>query len=419
MKKLSLLVKEKIEPALLVFSENIYLSAIRSGLVSVTPLTIIGGMFVIISFFPFPGWNKLIAPLLPLLKIPVSATFGLLSVFVCFSISHELARKFNMESLSASLTAVLIFLMIHLSLDSHTGIPELSIESLGASGLFTAIIIAVLSVRVQKIFYDCNIVIRLPKNVPAAVYESFQALIPLLFLIAALWTLRFLLGVDISTCVQKLFQPLAVALNTLPGIMLYAFAVTLLWSVGINGDNAMDAVVAPVFLQYLALNTEAMANGQPLPCTTALGFFSVFANVGGTGATLALALLLLNSKNAVFRQVSRLSMPTQFFQINEPIFFGLPIVMNPVFMVPYILSSLTLTAATWLLMTWGLIGRPCVNIPWTTPPIISHYLVTGGDWRACIWGVISIVTAMLIYYPFARLAERKAQSQEAENAGQA
>jgi len=357
-----------------------------------------------------PGWNSLVAPLLPLLKIPVAATFGLLSVFVCFSISHELARKSNLEGLSAALTAVLVFLMIHLSLDSHTGIPELSIESLGTSGLFTAIIIAICSVRVQKFFYDRNIVIRLPENVPAAVYESFQALIPLLFLTASFWALRFLLGVDLNMYVQKVFQPLIFALDTLPGIMLYAFVVTLLWSVGINGDNALDAIVAPVFLQYLAMNTEAMAKGQPLPYTTASGFFSVFANVGGTGATLALTLVLLNSRNAVFRKVSRLGLPTQIFQINEPVFFGLPIVMNPVFMVPYILSSLTLTCITYLLMTWKLIGRPCVNIPWTMPPIISHYLATGGDWRACVWGAVSILVAMLIYYPFARIAENRGQT---------
>lgn len=419
MNRLSLIVRNKIDPALLVISENIYLSAVRNGLVSVTPLTIIGGVFVIISFFPVPGWNKLIAPLLPVLKIPVSATFGLLSVFVCFGISHELASKLGVNGLSAALTSVLLFLMIHLSLDSHTGEPELSIGCLGASGLFTAIMVAVVSVRVQKFFYDRNFVIRMPESVPAAVYESFQALVPLVFLIAAFWTLRFLLGVDINTCVQKMFQPLIAALDSLPGILLYAFVVTLLWSVGINGDNAMDAIVAPVFLQYLAANTEALAKGQPLPYTTALGFFSVFANVGGTGATIALSLILLNSRNTVYRKVSRLGLSTQFFQINEPVFFGLPIIMNPVFMIPYILSSLTLTAVTYLLMIWGIIGKPCVNIPWTTPPIISHYLVTGGDWRACVWGVISIATAMLIYYPFARFAERKAPEQGAGEGGQA
>ena len=111
------------------------------------------------------------------------------------------------------------------------------------------------------------------------------------------------------------------------------------------------------------------------------------------------------------------NLPTQIFQINEPIFFGFPIVLNPIFMIPYILSALILTAGSFLLMDWNVIHKPFVAVPWTTPPIIGHYLVTGGDWRAAVWGAISIVIAMLVYYPFAKIAERQRLSAEA--AGQA
>jgi PTS system cellobiose-specific IIC component len=188
----------------------------------------------------------------------------------------------------------------------------------------------------------------------------------------------------------------------------------MLWSVGINGDNTLDAIVAPIFLQYLAANVDAVRHGQPMPYVTANGFFTTFVNVGGTGATIALALVLLNSREPGFRSVSRLSLPTQVFQINEPIFFGLPIVLNPVLMVPYVLNALILTAGTFLLMHWGLINRPFVNVPWTTPPIIGHYLVSGGDWRAAVWGVASIGIAMAVYYPFAKAAERQRLRADAE-----
>jgi PTS system cellobiose-specific IIC component len=214
-------------------------------------------------------------------------------------------------------------------------------------------------------------------------------------------------GLDINGAVQDAFAPLVFALNTLPGILTYALLVTILWSVGINGDNAVDAIVAPIFLQYLAANVEARSAGLPLPYVTANGFFTTFVNVGGTGATIALALVLWRSPDAGFRKVSRLSLPTQVFQINEPIFFGLPIVLNPILMVPYILNALILTASSYLLMSWSMIGRPIVNVPWTTPPVIGHYLVTGGDWRAAVWGVLSIGLAMIVYYPFARAAERR------------
>ena len=116
---------------------------------------------------------------------------------------------------------------------------------------------------------------------------------------------------------------------------------------------------------------------------------------------------MLNSKEPGYRKVSRLSLPTQIFQINEPIFFGFPIVLNPILMVPYILNALILTATTYLLMDWGILKKPFVNVPWTTPPILGHYLVTGGDWKAAAWGAISIVIAMAVYYPFAKAAERQ------------
>src|SRR6266436_6972474 len=114
----------------------------------------------------------------------------------------------------------------------------------------------------------------------------------------------------------------------------------------------MDALVAPIFLQYLTANVEATTQGQPLPYVTAYGFFTAFVNVGGTGATIALALIMLNSKEPGFRKVSRLSLPTQIFQIDEPSFFGCPIVLNPILMVPYILNALILTTGSYLLIHW-------------------------------------------------------------------
>jgi PTS system cellobiose-specific IIC component len=305
--------------------------------------------------------------------------------------------------------------MIQINVDDQS----LLMKNLGSSGLFTAIIVALISVRVQKLFTDLNLVIKLPENVPAIVYESFLSLSPLFFLMLAFWTVRFVIGVDINEFMQTAFKPLVFALNTLPGILTYALLVTLLWSVGINGDNTMDAIVAPFFLQYLAANVEAVQHGQPLPYVTAYGFFTAFVNVGGTGATIALALVLLNSKEPGLRKISRFSLPTQIFQINEPIMFGIPIVLNPLFMIPYIMNALILTTCSYLLMSWDVISKPFVNVPWTTPPVIGHYLVTGGDWKAAVWGAVSIVIAMAIYYPFAKVAERQRLAAEAARAADA
>jgi cellobiose PTS system EIIC component len=397
------LLNRRVLPVLTAVSENTYMSAIRAGMVSVVPLTIIGGLFMIVAYLPVGGWDERVAPYRQILQVPVAATFGLLGVIACFSIAYDLGRRLQQEALVSASMATVVFLMLQIQLE------DLSIrtEGLGSQGLFTAILIALVAVRVQKLFADRNIVIRMPASVPSIVYQTFLSLSPLAFLIVAFWVIRFVLGVDIDQVVETAFRPLVFALNTLPGILAYACLVTMLWSVGINGDNAVDAIVAPIFLQYLAANVTAMTQGEPLPYVTAYGFFTAFVNVGGTGATIALAFILWNSREPGFRRVSRLSLPTQIFQINEPIFFGLPIVLNPVFMIPYVLSALTLTTGTFLLMEWGFINRPFINVPWTTPPVIGHYLVSGGDWRAAVWGVASIVLAMIVYFPFARAAERQ------------
>jgi PTS system cellobiose-specific IIC component len=408
-------INKRIVPPLTALSENTYLSAIRAGMVSIVPLTIIGGFFMIVAFFPVSGWDKIVAPYQQLLQIPVTATFGMLGVFACFAVAYDLGKQLKQEAIVSAMMATVVFLMIQFKLGEAPEDISILMEPLGSKGLFTAIVVALITVRVQKFFTDKNLVIKLPANVPAVVYESFLSLTPLFVLVVFFWLIRYVLGVDINTAVQTAFAPLVRALNTLPGILGYALLVTILWSVGINGDNAVDAVVAPIFLQFLDANMDAMKGGQPLPFVTAYGFFTSFVNVGGTGATIALALVMLNSKEPGYRKVSRLSLPTQIFQINEPIFFGFPIVLNPIFMIPYILNALILTASTYLLMQWGLIHKPFVNVPWTTPPIIGHYLVTGGDWRAAVWGALSIVMAMMVYYPFAKAAER--QRLKAETAG--
>jgi len=392
----------RILRALTALSENTYLSAVRAGMVAIVPLTIIGGLFLIVAHLPVAGWDARVAPYASILEIPVTATFGLLAVFACLSIAYDLGRRLNQDAISSASIATVVFLM--LQVDPANG--ALRMAGLGSNGLFTAILIALVTVRVQKFFADSNAVIRLPASVPEVVQQSFLSLTPLIFLVVCFWLLRFVLGVDIDGKVQAAFAPLVFALNTLPGILVYALLVTLLWSIGINGDNAVDAIVAPVFLQYLAANATALTAGQPLPYVTAYGFFTTFVNVGGTGATIALALVLWNSRDPGYRKVSRLSLPTQIFQINEPIFFGLPIVLNPVFMIPYVLNAMILTTGSYLLMHWNVIHKPFVNVPWTTPPIIGHYLVSGGDWKAAVWGAASIVIAMTVYFPFARAAER-------------
>lgn len=412
----SLSVGRRVALRMTAFAETPIMAAVRAGVVAVVPLTIVGGVFMLLANPPIPAVEAWVTPFSAILSIPVAATFGLLALFVCLAVAYDLGERRGQDRLSSVILAGSSFLL--LAVEPDTG--RLSPDPLASQGILTAILVAIAAVEVQAFFTRRNLVIRMPDGVPKVIYESFASLVPLTVLLASFWAIRFLLGVDLTATVQWLFTPLIFALNTLPGICVYAFLVTLLWSIGINGDNALDAVVAPVFLQYLAANVEAWEAGTTPPYSTALGFFTSFVNVGGTGATIALALVLFNCRDPGTRRISRLSLPTQVFQINEPLFFGLPIVLNPVLMVPYVLNSFLLTATSFLLMEWGLVGRPVVGIPWTTPPIIGHYLVTGGDWRAAVWGAVSIGLAMVVYWPFARAWLRaKEHASEANSGGAA
>ncbi|MBN8248354.1 MAG: PTS sugar transporter subunit IIC, partial [Verrucomicrobia bacterium] len=171
----------RVVPALTALGDNPYLSAVRAGMVSVVPLTIIGGLFMVVSFLPLPHWEERIAAWLPLLQIPVTATFGLLAVFACFAVAYDLGKQWRQEAVVSASMATLVFLMIQLDAKEQT----LRMDGLGSQGLFSAILVALITVRVQKWFTDSNWVIRLPKNVPEVVYESFLSLTPLVFLVVA------------------------------------------------------------------------------------------------------------------------------------------------------------------------------------------------------------------------------------------
>src|SRR2546425_9376641 len=147
------------------------MSAIRAGMVSVVPLTIIGGFFIIVSYFPISGWDKTVAPYLALLQVPVTATFGLLAVFVCFAIGYDLGKQLKQEAIVSASMAAVVFLMLQLKLGEKPEDIALSMDGLGSKGLFTAIIVALVCVRIQKFFSDKNFVIKLPANVPPVVYD--------------------------------------------------------------------------------------------------------------------------------------------------------------------------------------------------------------------------------------------------------
>ncbi len=201
-----------IVPPLTALSENTYLSAVRAGMVSVVPLTIIGGLFMVVAEFPIEAWAKFIEPWKHLLEYPFKATFGLLAVFVSFAIGPDLGKQLKQDPLSSGTMAALVFLLLQLKLvPGDEPAIVLNMDGLGSGGLFTAVVVSLLCVRVQKFFTDRNLVIKLPESVPAMVYESFLSLVPMFVLVVVFWLIRFRLGLcsRSTPCRASSFTPSA------------------------------------------------------------------------------------------------------------------------------------------------------------------------------------------------------------------
>jgi len=394
--------QEKFVPPMVKLGEQRHLRAVRNGLSVTIPFIIIGSVFLIIGNLPFPWWISFIGSFGAKLNAPVNATFGILSIIAAAGIGYSMAKEYKLDPISGSIVSIVGFMLTQMTKDYG-----IDLTNFGSTGLFTAIIVSIIAVEILRFFVKNNFIIKMPSGVPPAIANSFASMIPGGAVILLVWIIRVVLGFNITAFLAILFSPLVFALNTLPGIMVLVLFICLLWSVGIHGDAVLGSISGPIFLQYIVANTQAYAHHLPIPYITAEGFYTMFICIGGTGTTIAIVLLSLTSKSKVYKAFGKVAFPSSLFEISEPVAFGFPIVFNPLMFIPFVLTPLLLTASTYMLMFFDIIGKPVALVPWTMPPIIGPFLVTGGDWRAALWSIISIPIAVIIYYPFFKIAEKQ------------
>lgn len=404
-------IENKLVPILIKIGENKILVAVRNGITLTLPFTISGSLFLILSNLPIPGWSDFLGPFADKLSAPVAVTFGAIGIISAIGISYNLAKQYKLDAITCSAITMVVFLLAQLD-QEYT----LNVDNLGAAGLFSAIILSIITVHIIKFFISRNIVIKLPEGVPPAVAQSFAGLVPAAVAIVLIWFIRVLLNFDINAFFTWLLSPLVMGLGTLPGMLILIFLISILWCCGIHGDNVLSGITSPIFLKYIAENTQAYLNHQPIPHITADGFYIVFMCLGGTGATLGLVISMLRSKSKLYKSVGELSLPSAIFCINEPVIFGFPIVFNPIMMIPFTITPMILCTLTYALMYFNIIGRPVLQIPWTMPPIFAAYFVTGGNIPAVIWSVCTIVISVFVFLPFFKMAEKKQlEKEEAES----
>lgn len=398
------------------------LLSVRDGVVAVMPLVLIGSCFYLLVEPPLVrvAWQKAyaaaMADWIPRFVLVFKATTGMIAIYAGFSIAHALARRREVDPLAAGLTSVTAFLAVVAPLKATfvDGQPKawaLPLDNAGPAGLFAAILIALYVVHVQSFMVRRNWVVRLPPSVPEAVFRSFQSLLPAFLGIATLWFVVHGLGLDLFRAIAWLSRPLQAAGNSLPGILAVVLVDSVIWLFGIHAITIL-AVMKPIWLAMLTQNMEAALAGQAIPNLAPREFYIWFVWMGGSGTSLALAMHLLRARSVALRGIAKVGFVPALFNINDPIMFGVPVVMNPMLAVPFVVAPLCCAITAWAAFHFDLVTRPHLDILWTLPAPIGAFGSTG-DPRALVLLALNFSIAFLLYAPFVRAYDRKLVAQEA------
>lgn len=390
-----------------------HLLAVRDGVIGALPLLLVGSVFLLVAQPPSAYLSKLVAPYVATLLLPYQMLGGVLGLYVCFGCAYSLCKRYDLDPLTGSLTAVATYLVALAPLKlappaTGTGIP---LDRLGAGGMFGALALALVTVEVTRFFAARKWTIQLPGGAPDVVVRSFAALIPTFVSIVLIWAVVHLLHVDLVGAAADIARPLVKAGNTLPAAWAVVLIDSGMWSLGLHA-SAVLAAFRPVWLQMLAENMNAAAAGQVPPNVGVQELFLWFVWQGGSGGTLAAALWLLRAKSAALKSVGKVAVIPAIFNINEPMLFGLPVVLNGSLLLPFILAPLCSATTAWTALHYGLVARPRVEVIWTIPGPVGAYLTTGGDFRAALLALFNLAMSFAIYAPFLKRYDRRLLAQE-------
>lgn len=418
------ILEEKLVPVAAWIAENKYVNGIRRAFIMMMPLLMIGSLFLMITAFPLPAYQRGMASLLgenwkDIFDIPVSATFNLIALFVAFLVAQQLAKQFELDSIAVGLLSLASFLILTpLGNTSEFG-QVITFTWLGSKGMFVAMVIGVVTVKIFHFFVKRDILVKMPDGVPPEVIKSFEALIPGTVILATALLLR--VGMEhtsYGTIHDFVYKMLALPLRALGtsyiGSILTVFAISILWSVGINSGSMVNGFVRPFWLENQAENIAALQAGQPLPHVITEQFFDMIW-MGGAGVTLSLLLaIVIFAKSKHIKSVGAIGIVPGIFNINEPVLFGLPIILSPIMLIPFNIVPIVMVTTQYIAMNIGLVSKPLgVAFPWPTPAVISGF-ITVGDLSGALIQIVNLIIGAMIYLPFLRIIDKASKKEEDE-----
>lgn len=385
------------------------------------PLVIIASFFVLINNVVLDSTNGLLGNLgnFDTYKdIGVSVyngTLGFLSIFLAFGVAYKLANYYDMDGIGTGFVGVAstVALMPGAITVGGETVGAFSSTFTSPTGLFVAIIASILSTEILRLLQKSNALkISMPESVPPTVSKSFNLLIPATFTLTIFGLISFLTikftGIDVYEIITNVIQTLIKAVfQGLPGIIIVVILQGLLWSFGLHGAFVLSPITEPTLLTAIDENIKALEANQVIPNIVTKPFLDVFVNMGGVGMTIGLVIaLLIFSRKESDRAISKLAFAPACFNINEPLMFGLPVVLNPIYTLPLVIVPVICLVIAYLATSAGIIAKTVVMVPWTTPPVISAFLATGGDWKAAVLAILLIALSVILYMPFVIAANK-------------
>ncbi len=423
--------KEKLMNGFLTFATTLqsqrHISAIKNGFTTLLPIIIVGSFCTLfsnvvcnttpgmVSLANIPGLGFL-GQLKPIFDAANYGTMNMLAIGVCILVAMELGATMMGETdWSLPITSIACYISL---VATSTTVTAQSGEVLtvanvlpnfvtNARGMFVALIAALVSTEIYcRLVKSGKLDIHMPESVPSNVAKSFSVLFPCtltVFIVSAIgFVFLKVTGMTVPDAIVKFIQtPLSGIMTSWVGFVVLIFMTDVLWIFGIHGTQTLKGIYEPILLAAFAENEAAYAAGEAIPNIINTPFMSCFSTVTGAGLTGGLLIaIFLFSKREDYKAIAKLAVPCAIFNINEPLTFGLPIVMNPVLAIPFMIAPAVSNIFGYFMTTIGFCGRMVVNAPWTTPPGLMAFLCSGGNIGAAVCQIIVILLAAVIYAPF-------------------
>lgn len=408
-----------------------WLVALRDAFVSLMPITIAGSLAVLIKSLieaaqTHLGWTTFAFAMQPLVSISNlvwRGTFSLFAFFFALALGYQLAKSFEGNRLAAALVSLSSFALSIASVakikfhgDSVTIKNAFDISQFSTTGLFTAILFGSIGFAIYLACYKARIMLHLSANMPHAEQAAFDSLIPAMIAIFGVGGINYLFqtltGEYFGTWLLNSIQlPLVKWGQGFGTVLLVTLLVQVFWFFGINGLGVLSPILDSIWLTAQNGNITAIKNGHVPPYVWVRSSFDVFAWFGGAGGTLMLIVaILIFSKRSDYRTIGKIALAPGIFNIGEPILLGLPVVLNPVYLIPFLLTPVVNVAFSYWVSIMGLVNPVQVAVPSVMPPIIGPFLACNYDWRAIVLSIVNMLIALAIWTPFVIAADKIANN---------